>query len=469
MSKIIGFIKANLIVVISIVLILAFLPTGYIFANKWNKKIYEKANAAYTKEKRALASAGKITYTLPAVLEGEEDLSETRAPNHAVTKFYQTHKAQREEQVQEVVDRGTAFNQGDHVELVPGLLPRAADDRTQKRLGREMAEAIVGTNSSSSVYQRKLQRLNAGSPPDPEALKATLEDFKTREEQRYENASADGKMTSLQTEQLNNDLTARRLGEYIGRAKALTFYCTPQAFVDGAESASGSSNTGGSSKSDYSVIPSAVPPLSTIDEALVFNWLWDYWIISDVLEAAALANQDPVSGAMAIPDAPVKRIESIRVSKIELGDSSTQDTVSDDPYYSGGGRSASSSRGGAQANDASAESFTQRTGGEADSAYDIRMIELVVIASSQDLPRFIDAIGKTNYMTVTDLDLEEVDVWSDLEQGYYYGDDHVVRATITIESVWLRSWLEPLMPDRIKTALGIPLDTGRDEFDDSDG
>ncbi len=464
MSKIIGFIKANLIVVISIVLIFVFLPTGYFFANKWNTKIHEKANAAYTKEKRALTSAGKITYALPAVLEGEADLSETRAPNSAVTRFYQTHKAQREEQVQEVVDRGTAFNQGDHVELVPGLLPQAADDRTQKRLGREMAEAIVGTNSSSSVYQRKLQRLNAGSPPDPEVLKATLEEFKTREEQRYENASADGKMTAIQTEQLTKDLAARRLGEYIGRAKALTFYCTPEAFVDRADSASGRTGTAGRSSADssaYSVIPSVVPPLSTIDEALVFNWLWDYWIISDVLEAAALANQNPVSGAMAIPDAPVKRIESIRISKIELGDASAQ--TDDDPY---GGRASRSSRGD---DDAEKATFTQRVGGKADSAYDIRMIELVVVASSQDLPKFIDAIGRTNYMTVTDLDLEAVDVWEDLAQGYYYGDEHVVRATITIESVWLRSWLKPIMPDRIKTALGIPLDDGFDEFDDADG
>ncbi len=466
MSKIIGFIKANLVVVISIVMILAFLPTGYFFANKWNAKIYEKANSAYNKEKRALTSAGKITYALPAVLEGEADLSETRAPNHVVTQFYQNHKVQREAQVQEVVDRGTAFNQGDHVELVPGLLPRAPDDRTQKRLGREMAEAIVGTNSNASVYQRKLQRLNAGSPPDPEALQATLEDFKTREQQRYENASADGKMTGLQTEQLDKDLAARRLGEYIGRAKALTFYCTPETFVDRSESASGRSggqSGGRASKSSYSVIPSAVPPLSTIDEALVFNWLWDYWIISDVLEAAALANQDPVSGAMSIPEAPVKRIESIRVSKIELGDASAQNP--DDDSYSGG-RNRGSVRGD---DDASSGTFTQRAGGAPDSAYDIRMIELIVVASSQDLPGFIDAIGKTNYMTVTDLDLEEVDVWNDLEQGYYYGDDHVVRATIAIESVWLRSWLKPIMPDRVKTALGIPLDDGLDEFDDSDG
>ena len=125
MNKIIGFIKANLVVVVSVVLILAVLPVGYIFSAKWNTQVHEKANAAYNKEKRTLTTKGTINYSLPAVLEGEQDLSETRAPNSAVTKFYKDHKAQREQQVQEVVERGTAFNQGDHVELVEGILPLA--------------------------------------------------------------------------------------------------------------------------------------------------------------------------------------------------------------------------------------------------------------------------------------------------------------------------------------------------------
>lgn len=465
MSNIIGFIKGNLVVVISIVMILAFLPVGYVFSSKWNTKVYEKANSAYNGEKRKLTSAGKITYALPAVLDGEEDLSETRAPNNAVTKFYQDHKSQREQQANEVVSRGEEFNKGDHVELVVGLLPAAADGPAQKRLGREMAEAIVGTNTSSSVYERKLQRLNAGSPPDPETLVITLEEFKEREQQGYENSSADGKMTTPQKEQLDKDLVARRLGEYIGRSKALTFYCSPEAFIEEKKATSGRTSVRSSKKTGYSVIPSSVPPLSMIDEALVFNWLWDYWIVSDVLDAAALANRNPVSGAMAIPDASVKSIEQIRISMIELGDVAIASIdVDDDPGQFN--RTRNDPVVDDRSTDKAQGTFTGRVGGESSSAYDIREVEIVIVASSQDLPRFIDALGKTNYMTVTDLDLDEVDIWDDLERGFYYGDNHVVRATITIESVWLRSWLEPIMPDRTKTALGIPLN---DEFDDTDG
>ncbi len=59
-------------------------------------------------------------------------------------------------------------------------------------------------------------------------------------------------------------------------------------------------------------------------------------------------------------------------------------------------------------------------------------------------------------MSVTDLDLAEVKAWDDLKKGYYYGPEHVVKATVEIESVWLRSWVAPYMPSRLKAAFKIP-------------
>lgn len=459
MGKVLDFLKGNLVVVVSIVLILAVLPTGYIFSSKWNKKVFDKAEAAYKNEKQKLTRAGQINYSLPAVLDGEEDLSESRAPNKAVTEFYADHKELREEQVQDVVARGTAFNQGDHVQLVPGILPKARDQRALRALARDMAEAVVGTESKPSVYQRKLQRLNAGSPPDAESLALTLNEMLTREEERYSNSNADGNISIAQREQLDKDLVARRLGEYIGRSKGLTFYCTTGAFVNGTAARSTSRSTAGSGLSSYSVIPDVVPPSSTIDESLAFTWLWDFWMISDVLDAVALANTDHQTGAMSIPDSPVKRVEQIRISELELGEA-VADPSASSSSRDRGGFSTSTSKDDVYA------TFTGREMGESNAAFDIRMIEMVVVASSQDLPKFIDAIGKSNYMTVTDVDLDQVDVWNDLEEGFYYGEEHVVRASISIESVWLRSWMAPMMPDRVKTALGVPVEVN---LEDSEG
>ena len=58
-------------------------------------------------------------------------------------------------------------------------------------------------------------------------------------------------------------------------------------------------------------------------------------------------------------------------------------------------------------------------------------------------------------MTVVDVDLTNVDVYDAIEQGYYYGDDHVVLAQLTIETAWLRSWTVDYMPQGIRDLLGI--------------
>ena len=449
-----GFIKGNLIIVISIVLILALLPVGYVFSSKWNAKVSEKVKSAYDSEKRSLTSSGKVNYALPAVLEGEQDISESRAPNDVVTAFYEEAKAARIAQVDDVVERGTAFNQGDHVPLVDGLLPKAPNARERQRLARSMTEAIVGTLDSPSVYRRKLRRINAGAPPASESLANTLEQYQNQLEQEYSSADAQGNVSSEQQEEIKEKLTARRLGEYIARAKSLTFYCTPDAFVNG--NPTGETTTVG--QDGFSIVPAMNWPPSRVTEPVAFTWLWDFWVISDILDAAAKANMNAASGAMAIPDAPVKRIESIRVSGLKVEDGSSSD---DDGF--GGGRPI---RGGGYGSDdsASAEqaSFTGREGGTANSPFDLRQVELTAVVSSEDLPKFIDAFSKVNFMTVTDVDLEQVDVWADLQQGYYYGTDHVVRAHIKVETVWLRSWMSPIMPDPVKQALGIPVNNPDD-------
>jgi hypothetical protein len=443
-NKVLGFIKGNLIIVISIVLVLALLPVGYVFSSKWNAKVSEKVKGAYDTEKRSLTSSGRVNYALPAVLDGEQDLSESRAPNDAVTAFYEDAKQARIAQVEDVVERGTSFNQGDHVEIVPGLLPAAPNARDRQRLGRSMSEAIVGTPDTPSVYQRKLRRINAGAPPSVPSLATMLDQYKIQLEQEYSSANAQGQVSQDQQEEIKDKLTARRLNEYISRAKSLTYYCSPIAFVNG--SATGELTT--VDRDGHSIVPAQNWPPSQVTETVAYTWLWDFWVISDILDAAAQANMNAASGTMPIPDATVKRIESIRVSALEVeADESDQDGF-------GGGRP---SGGFGDPEVVEESSFTGREGGTASSPFDLRQVELSAVVASEDLPKFLDAFSQVNFMTVTDVDLQEVDVWADLQDGYYYGTDHVVRANVKIETVWLRSWMSPIMPDPVKQALGIPV------------
>lgn len=457
MKPVLNWIKNNLIIVISAVLILVFLPAGWIFSSGWNKKIRDQATQAYTSTRSEIQRVGSVTYALPAVLAGEQSVSETRAPNRAVTRFFQEQGNVRQAQVADVVERGTAFNRRNHRELVPGLLPSASSNNALRRLGLEMAEQIAGTRDASgnvvraSVYEQLLRRLNAGSPPAPEDLGGVLAEHATREQERYASGSTDNRLTEAQTQQLGQDMVRRRLQEYAGRAKSLAFYATLES-IRGPEGAQQMQEAG------WSRIPTTPPSQGEITEADAFVWLWDYWVVNDVLEAVVLANTDRLSGAMPIPDAPVKRVERVRISEVRLPAPAVAgggDAGGFGEDYSMGGSSSMSGMGDSASGSGVAATHTGRT---TDAAYDLRTVRLQVVASSQNLPRLFDALGRINYMTVVGVQIEPVDVWTDLDQGFFYGEEHVVRAVIDIESIWLRSWTLPLMPDRVRTAVGAPAD-----------
>jgi hypothetical protein len=90
--------------------------------------------------------------------------------------------------------------------------------------------------------------------------------------------------------------------------------------------------------------------------------------------------------------------------------------------------------------------------------FDVRYATIQVIVDVNRLPAVLNAIATTNLMSVIDLDVEAYDRPSDLEEGFYYGPDTLVVATIGIESIWIRSWMVPWMPDGVRTQLGIAPD-----------
>lgn len=465
MKPVLNWIKKNLIIVISAVLILVFLPAGWFFSSGWNKKVRTQATEAYTSTRGELQRVGSVTYALPGVLAGERSVSESRAPNRAVTNFFKEQGEVRLAQVRDVVQRGTAFNRRNHRELVPGLLPAAPNNSALRRLGLEMAEQIAGTRDASgnvvraSVYDQLLRRLNAGGPPMPEELGSILAEYATREQERYASGSTDNRLTEAQSQQMAQDMVKRRLQEYAGRAKSLAFYAT-------LESIRGPDGVQQMQEPGWSRIPTTPPSQSEITEADAFVWLWDYWTVTDVLEAVALANTDRVSGAMPIPDAPVKRVERLRISEVKLpaaAGAAADDMGGFQPGFDPGGREerspfGSPGMGGLGGDPAGPVGSVTHTGRVTDASYDLRTVQLQIIASSQDLPKLFDALGRINYMTVVGVRLDPVDVWAELDQGFFFGDDHVVRATIDIESIWLRSWTLPLMPERIRLAVGAPVE-----------
>ena len=453
MKSVLTWIKSHLVIVICAVLILIVLPAGFVGASMWNTSIKESAQSAFNETKGQLDRQRRVTYTLPAVLEGETPIEETRAPNRAITQFFSEQRAQRERQVGAVLDDAVARNAAGHEVLVEGVFPSAPTQREQQRLIRELIAEIAGLDERTGVIERMLDDADAGGPVDAEQLSLVQGDLDSREREQMSQSGSEQPSVE-QLEALGERLRNARLGEISRRANELSFYAEPDAFIGAA---------GGP---EFGTLPSVMPAQGEIVPVTdAFVWQWDIWVMQDVINAIRTANSDPITGPASVPDAVVKRVDEVRVQRMEIAGGSAGNDFGgsdfDDPRAARFRDQRSGQGGfGQPAGGASAGSwaptFTGRSAMPPEGA-DVRMVRLIAVVDSQRLPALLRTINASDLMTVTSVQLSEIDVWAELEQGYSFGPGHVVRATIDIETVWLRDWTAPLMPEAVRSALGVVL------------
>lgn len=437
MSGVIGWIKGHLLIVVSCVLVVLFLPAGFVGSRMWNKNIRTKAETEFKDKDRQLSGQQRVQYTLPAVLAEESAIEETRAPNARVTAHYAKLKSSREEQVSEIVGRATAFNAEGHGVLVEGLFPEAVTARDQDALTREFTRRLVGDERQAGAYELFFRRQGAGSPPDPAEVGALLSDAQQRLQDQIapSTGATRASLTPEQTKTMQEELAAQRVGLYAARADELAYYVLPDAIT-------------GAPTPGFAAVPTQVP-VTTPPIETAFRWQWDYWALTDVLRAVSRANGDELGSPVGVPAAPIKRVDRVEVRVMNLAPA--------DPNTARG------STAGVPAS----PTYTGRLGTPGDD-FDVRMVRLEAVVAPAKLPRFFDALAQTNYMTVTGFQLEPLDPWAEIEAGYYYGSDHVARAVIDIETVWLRSWTAPLMPAKVREALGVKLPATEDAELDSE-
>jgi len=440
-GKILGWVKGNLLVVIFTVLTLLMLPGAFVASQQWNKKIQSTAKAEFDSLNRELDGASKVTYSLPAVFEGEQTISETRAPNAAVTSFFQTKREDRTRQVSAVVESAVERNRGEHGVLLPELLPNQTDPRRRERLSDDFARMLLGEGNQASVYKRLLDRINAGEPVDPDEVAAVVGDYNQQETERMTSAgaSATGSAPSLTAEQstdLAERLVQRRLWVLNQRASDLSVFAKPEAILLPA--------------GDPSVSQPPMAGVAKVPAEDLFRWQWDYWVVEDILGAVARANTD-ATGPTGVPDSVVKRIDRIVIQKpkFEAAGGGGEDEEGDSGRSYGGSSSSATPGGGLWSG-----SHTGRLGTSPE-GMDVRMVRLELVVSTERLPRLFQALGEQNFMTVTSVKLQDYDAWEDLKKGYYYGPEHVSRAVIDVETVWLREWTKDAMPDELREKLGI--------------
>jgi len=77
---------------------------------------------------------------------------------------------------------------------------------------------------------------------------------------------------------------------------------------------------------------------------------------------------------------------------------------------------------------------------------------------SAKIPEVFDALARQNFMTVINAEVDAMDLFAAIKDGYFYGTAPVSLLTLEIETIWLREWTAQFMPTELKQALGIRIE-----------
>lgn len=443
MKPVLEWVKSNLVIVISMVVAIAAIPAMLYFSISWNAEIKETVEGEVQDATRSLEQI-RVTYEVPAVGPDDEAWSESTVPTRSSNEAVRERLAVIVEGSERVRELAESRNREGKRVLVGGegapasLFPSPPDEGARVRLLTELLAALP------AEHEELLSRFRIGAPPDADRLAVRLNGLERRLEQERLTGRAVQELEAGERAEIRRSLVDERLRAYREQAGSLTMYGDISAF-EGLRPAL--------------VERSDLPTLETA-------WEWQFltWIHQDIVGALALANSDPQAGSVAsgwqpVPVAPVKRLLSVRVDR--HGPSASASAA--DTGFGRGGRGG----GGGPApppppTAAIAPDFSiAHTGRSAwpngnPGLYDIRYATVDAVVDANQLPAVIDAFARTNFMTVIGVSLSGVDGASALGEGYVYGDGAVMRATLRVETVWLRSWMAPLMPEQVRSRLGLP-------------
>lgn len=429
------------------VVTVAILGTTWWFSSSWNNQIKSEQEKA-ANDLLGQVNNLKVTYALPTIGTGQA-VEQKSEPNSVLTQKYDERKKALLAGGEAVVKAAEAFNLAGKAPLVEGLFPEPKpNEQLSKPL--DFVARLVGNaeRGQPSAYVQLLNEIGAGSPVSASALEAQLKDIEKRETEKIRGSSPTRELTATEKETLQKTLIESRRGEYVRKSGEVRVYADMSVFPGGSTAPiSGPGGFGGSAAAAPGGILLTAPatPLS-VNQAFVYQS--DLWFLKDLFAIIKNANAGPGGRPLAVRDAVVKRID-----KIELLPWRVQAAASSAAAAAPGGAPVDPNAGTATAGGDSITGFSDTAGAN---TYDVRRAKLTLVVSSAKLPIFFDAVARTNFMTVTGIAMEKVDSWSELANGYYYGDENVVRVLVDIETVWLRSWTEQYFPKAVRTALGLP-------------
>ncbi|MEM8738501.1 MAG: hypothetical protein AAGG38_08505 [Planctomycetota bacterium] len=366
---------------------------------------------------------------------------------------------------QEIFDAALEINQPGHEPLYEGLFPSPppglgfpAKTRYARVLNtllrdRDAAQSLLDSDGLAVPY------LNAQPPMPQEKLQGMLD--QQMDAMMESNAATAGPLSPVRQRQQRDEQQRELINELLAHAQSINLYADPDL---------------GDALSPNPAFPLQIAALALKPEAPTASELWEgqfeLWIMQDILRAIALANDvadqrehlneqgQPVPSS--VLNAPIKRLLALEVlpGYIGLHSPGATNELSGNPSVSSGASTYPPPAGGVRTNKPretklSDNFFASPTGRSSNSIYDVRHARLLVHADFKRLPEFFNALGRINLMTVLNTRIRAVDEYDLLNQRYLYGQGDIVEVEMIIESLWLREWTAELMPDDVKSYVGI--------------
>ncbi|MBX3359570.1 MAG: hypothetical protein KF745_14210 [Phycisphaeraceae bacterium] len=418
MNSFVAWLKTNWVIAVLAVVALAVLPASIFVSSGMDATLRETMQKKVSDDFNAV-SKDKLEYAVKSpVVPGESLIKHSDAPNEKLIQYFAEARTRTSAEAAEVWSTAVEFNKKNHSVLIEGVFPAPSElDKQSKPV--EFAKTLVRT-----IAPALLKAIDAGMPPDGERLAARLKDQYDRLH-NAQLATAGGQELSEQAnKKIVDELVQLRLGEYRRRASEIRVYADAAVFTD---------------------LP-ATAPTSAPSLRQAWEWQEQIWALEDLVAAIASVNDSGRGATSGVPGSVIKRIIKATVGPVVSAQGGG------DPSFPGASAAPKSDGITSLLVPDFGQSITGRTSGvgSGNMLYDVRFITLNVVTSTRRLPQFIDALAQTNFAAVVGCELRSVDTHADLEQGFYYGDEHVVEASLKIETVWFRDWTTVNMPEEIR-------------------
>ncbi|MBC8202569.1 MAG: hypothetical protein H8E91_01955 [Planctomycetes bacterium] len=441
-QQILAWMKANIVLV---VLLVACIGAGIglpMFAASWSEEVQQSLNKR-TKEFSEIDNLFKSSVTPPGGGSPQKVVI-----NRELVEQYREIANMLRDDAQRVVEQAKQHNQKDSSTMFAELF---SEDVTRAQLETLPQQFYAKLQSN---YLDLLSDLDAGSPLGTDELVLALEEARVRFMENKLSKPVDASLTEEQHSQLLRFMTDRRMSMLRGRAEELGLYLEEETLGIPEFEAKNRPNVG-----------------------TLFTWQWRYWAVADAFAAISAVNGDQSELT-----APIKRVTFIQVlglpeitagKKAERNESAPQINERPPSPKRGGGamgmggdtsknppksekpnkpKRDSGRTNTASANNSPVVSFTNRN--EA-TLFDSLQVRLRLIVSTVRIPTILDTFAQNNFATVIDIDLKPVNKFTSLEDGFDYGAEPVSELTVVLETAWLRAWTVELMPESVRSALGI--------------